>query len=113
MRKEDWQTTSSTTNAAESAHAKSKRAGTRLSLLAVISKGRRLDCEFLDSQKARINFGIASRYGNMSYSTRKKRAIRREQGRMTKSAQNRHIRSSQQDPMIEDEEEVEGGDNSE
>lgn len=100
MRKEDWYSTSNSTNAAESAHAKSKRLGVHLSLLAAISKGRKIDSEFLTMQRGRITFGISSRYGNMGFIARKKKNIRRQQNKMKKAAQtSRRIR------LLEDNEE--------
>src|SRR4030095_16631208 len=51
MKKDDWYSTSHSTNIAESAHAHSQRDGTRLTLVSAIQIARQLDERFLEGQK--------------------------------------------------------------
>lgn len=64
MSREDWYSTSFTTNVAESAHAYAQREGTRLSLVSAVQKAKLLDQRFLEAEIAATQRGIYSRYGN-------------------------------------------------
>lgn len=86
MNLKDWQTTSFTTNIAESAHANSQRDGIRLSLLAAVQRGRKLDLQFLQLEHAAFKFGVNPRYGNISFAGRKKKAIVRQKAKSARKA---------------------------
>ena len=82
MNLKDWQTTVSfTTNIAESAHAHSQWEGTKLSLLAAVQRGRKLDLQFLQLEHAVFKFGVNPRYGNTSFIGRRKKAITRQKAK--------------------------------
>ena len=81
MNLKDWQTTSFTTNIAESAHAHSQREEIKLSLLAAVQRGRKLDLQFLQLEHAAFKFGVNPRYGNISFNGRRKRAIIRQKAK--------------------------------
>ena len=72
-----WDTTSNSTNIAESAHALSQRHGTNLTLVAAIKIARNLDFGRADSQNAMRRQGIAVRYGDNSIAGRTKRNLNR------------------------------------
>jgi hypothetical protein len=86
MNLKDWQTTSFTTNIAESAQAPSERDGIRLSLLAAVQRGRKLDLQFRQLKHAAFKFGVNPRYGNISFAGRKKRAIVRQKAKSARKA---------------------------
>jgi hypothetical protein len=82
----DWDTTSTTTNIGEAAHRHAQLDGTRLSLLAAVQRGRKLDLQLLQLEHASLRFGVSARYGNTSYVGRGKRAIDRQRVKATKKA---------------------------
>ena len=55
MSRKDLQTTRFNTNPAESAHAYSQRDGIKLSLLAAVQRGKRIDERFFNWNSVRIN----------------------------------------------------------
>jgi len=86
MSRRDWQTTRFNTNPAESAHAYSQRDGIKLSLLAAVQRGQRIDGRFLELEFGAYRFGINPRYGNTSFSGRKKLSATRKKTKAAKRA---------------------------
>ena len=78
MSREDWRSTSSNTNNAESAHAQSQREGIKLTLLSAVIKGKRLDSRHFEAAHAMQSFGVPVRYGNNSMTGRKMKGIVRQ-----------------------------------
>lgn len=84
MNKNDWYTTSMTTNIAESAHALSQKDGKHLSLVGAIQMGKKIDQRFLDTMSAAVNRGIMSRTGNQTIIGRTERNLKRSQKAVAK-----------------------------
>ena len=78
IHREDWRSTSSNTNHAESAHAQSQREGIKLTLLTAVNKGKRLDSRHFEAAYAMQSFGVPVRYGNNSMTGRTKKGIVRQ-----------------------------------
>jgi len=92
MSREDWRSTSSTTNNAESAHAQSQREGIKLTLLTAVNKGKRLDSRHFEAAHAMQGFGVPVRYGNNSMTGRtKKTVVRQKSGRRKALASAREV----------------------
>jgi hypothetical protein len=84
MKRDDWNSTSDSTNLAESAHALSQRDGTKLTLVAAIERARRLDQRFLEGKNVAENMGIMSRHGNQTLTGRTERNLKRSKKTATK-----------------------------
>ena len=81
MSRKDWQTTRFNANPAESAHAYSQRDGIKLSLLAAVQRGKRIDERFFQLEFGAYRFGINPRYGNTTFSGRKKLSATRKKAK--------------------------------
>jgi hypothetical protein len=57
-----------------------------MSLLAAIQRGRKLDLQFLQLEHAAFKFGINPRYGNISFTGRRKKAIIRQKTKSNRKA---------------------------
>jgi hypothetical protein len=88
----DWFSTSANTNIAESAHAQSQREGIRLSLVAAIQKGMRLDARYFESELAQISSGISVKYGNTSMTGRAKQNITRKKKKAKQKGKEKETR---------------------
>jgi len=88
MSRKDWQTTRFNINPAESApgHAYSQRDGIKLSLLAAVQRGKRIDEQFFQLEFGAYRFGINPRYGNTIFSGRKKLSATRKKAKVAKKA---------------------------
>jgi hypothetical protein len=95
-----WDNTSYTTNAAESAHALSQRYGTRLTLVAAVQQGKKIDEQSFLVHRSIRDSGVSRGYGNRSGSGRGKRNLVRREARARK-------RKEREEQEHEDEEEVE------
>ena len=95
MKRDDWNSTSDSTNLAESAHALSQRDGTKLTLVAAIERARRLDQRFLEGKNAAENMGIMSRHGNQTLTGRTERNLKRSKKAAAKK------NKSNKDPILE------------
>jgi hypothetical protein len=83
--RENWHSTSFSTNVAESAHAYAQRFGKSLSLLGAVQQSERIDSQFFNTRKAVTQLGVSAGYGNRSITGRVKKNIQRQQGRAAKT----------------------------
>ena len=70
MNRDDWFSTSFTTNIAESAHAVSQRYGVRLTLVAAIQHGQKIDLKAAGTLQLATTWGVYLKYGNNSLTGR-------------------------------------------
>ena len=89
MNRDDWFTTSTSTNLAESAHALSQRDGTRLTLVNAIQMGKKIDHRFLESRHVAENMGIMSRWGNRTITGRTQDNLKRSKKATAKKNEKR------------------------
>lgn len=82
----DWIMTSKDTNRGEAGHARAQREGIRLSLLAAVQRGMKVDQDFVNAEMAGLKFGVRGRYAKYSFIARKRLAIKRQKANATKKA---------------------------
>ena len=99
MSREDWFSTSSSTNIAEGAHAHSQRDGVKLTLVSAVNKGKRLDSHFFALEKAAVSFGVSAKYGNQSMSGRAKQNLVRNAARKQKQKEKEKIQIEIEETM--------------
>jgi len=83
--RDDWHSTSFTTNVAESAHAFAQQYGKHLSLVGAVQQSERIDSQFFDVRRNVSRFGVSASYGNKSVTGRTAKNLTRQKGRATKA----------------------------
>ena len=66
MSREDWFSSSTNTNIAESAHAQGQREGIKLTLVSAVRLGMKMDKRFFETKTAVQSVGVSVKYGNHS-----------------------------------------------
>lgn len=84
MSREDWFSTSTSTNIAEAQHAQAQREGKHLTLVSAIQKGLAVDKRFFQAKAAVQSVGVSVKYGNNSMTGRAKQSIIRNKASAAK-----------------------------